>query len=291
MTGRTDAPLDHGPAVLPFGHFSVSSYQSIIARLGSGLPQNWLGGRCAAWLRSLVRRTVGPVDVERLGSRMRLNLADNASERRLFVTPEWFDSRDLATLRSHITPDFCFIDMGANVGTYSLFVARCVGPGARILAIEPIPQMAKRLSDNIRLNGYAVTVAQVAVSDDETECTLHIDTKNFGSTSLSPQANVRGRTESVRVPALPLLELVLRHGFERIDALKADIEGFEDRAILSFIRQAPPKLWPRLIIVEDNSGQWREDLLAELQQRGWRPIGTGTTNLLLIRDATEECRA
>jgi FkbM family methyltransferase len=269
----------------PFGHFRDTWVQRAVFLVGRQLPENWLGKRIAAFLRTIVRRTRSPVDVERLGSKMRINLNDNASERRLMVTPQFFDPHDLAILRSHIRPGFSFVDLGANVGTYSLFVARHAGPGASIVAIEPYPPTAERLRDNIRFNGFPIVVEQSAIADDEGEVTLNIDTNNLGATSLAKQLNVRGAHQSVTVPAMPLHKVIEKHGLTKIDALKADIEGFEDRAILSLLRSTQESLWPRIIVVEDNHKLWREDLVVELEKRGWQMTSVGSANMIFIRNS------
>jgi hypothetical protein len=78
-----------------------------------------------------------------------------------------------------------------------------------------------------------------------------------------------------------LLGLVMEHGFERIDALKADIEGAEDLALLPFMEEAPRSLWPRLIILEDSTGEWRRDCVAFLEERGYRRTLASSNNVVL----------
>ena len=156
---------------------------------------------------------------------MRLRLEDNACERRLMVTPQFFDPDELQILRSIMRPDFHFVDLGANVGTYSLFVGRLAGAGSRILAVEPQQSLVWRLQENITLNGLDVRVAPVAVGDREGTIEFAVDTNNLGFTSLHTQRRGRGEHRVVQLPMRKLLGLVREHGFERIDALKADIEG------------------------------------------------------------------
>ena len=74
----------------------------------------------------------------------------------------------------------------------------------------------------------------------------------------------------MRLPVRRLIDLVREAGFERIDAMKADIEGAEDVALLPFFEEAPQALWPRLLIVENNRAEWRRDCIAFLEARGYR---------------------
>ena len=79
-----------------FGTFPVTRLQHCVTGLGRTLPRNRVGRRLSGWLRALAQGTAaGPVDMEVLGVRMRLYLDNNASERRLLVTPHFFDPNDL----------------------------------------------------------------------------------------------------------------------------------------------------------------------------------------------------
>lgn len=270
-----------------FGTFPPSRLQHGITRVGRKLPHNWVGKRLSGWLRALAQRSAsGPIDTMVLGVRMRLHLDNNASERRLFVTPQFFDPLDLEILGSHVTSDFSFIDLGANVGTYSLFVARLAGPGAKILAVEPHPVAAQRLRDNIVLNGFSlnISVVQTAIAERDGLLDLAVDSNNIGATTIRAGRRVRGRRTQITVPTRTLHQLVEQQGFGRIDALKLDIEGAEDRALRPFLATAPRSLWPRLILLEPHTAGGECDLLAELEALGWRRIcGRKTDNCLLQR--------
>ncbi|MDJ0931990.1 hypothetical protein [Breoghania sp.] len=77
---------------------------------------------------------------------MRLYPFANVCERRVLFTPQFFDAEERALLADHIRDDMIFVDVGANVGIYSLFVAGLVGPEARIIAVELQP-LALRPAD------------------------------------------------------------------------------------------------------------------------------------------------
>lgn len=255
----------------PFGAYAPTRGQRAILWLGGRLPRNYAGARLAGWLRSLLQRTAdGPLDREVLGVRMRLHLNGNATERRLAVTPHFFDPEELALLRALATPGFQFVDMGANVGTYSLVIEQIAGAGARILAIEPHPLAITRLRANMALNQSAIHVAPVAVSDRDGEISLQMDERNLGATSVHEVYKGHGVPIRRMVPTRPLHALVRDAGFTAIDALKADIEGAEDLALMPFFASAPRELWPRLLIIENSADRWRSDLRGELERRGYR---------------------
>jgi FkbM family methyltransferase len=213
---------------------------------------------------------------------MRLWLKDNACERRLMITPQFFDRQELAVLQSVVGQGFQFVDLGANAGIYSIFVGRLAGPDARILAIEPQPAMLVRLRDNIALNNLHVLIAETAISDLDGDAEFAVDSSNLGYTSLHTERRGRGQRSIVRMRTRTLIDVVREAGFERIDALKADIEGAEDRAIIPFFEAAAPALWPELLIIEDNRGEWEQDCFAFLDERGYRRITSGG-NIMLVR--------
>ncbi len=272
---------DSSPAAA-FGTYAPNQLQRVVSTLGRNLPLTWLGMRFSGWLRFLLQTTSRrPVDVTVLGQRMRLHLGDNACERRLMVTPQFFDPEELSVLRSAVRPGFQFIDLGANVGAYSLFVGLLAGPGARILAIEPQTSLLTRLKDNIALNGLDIRIASVAVADYDGVGDFVVDPNNLGFTSLNLNRRGRAQPRMIRLPVRTLLSLVREHGFQRIDALKADIEGAEDLALLPFIEEAPRTLWPQLIIIEKGAGEWRRDCIAILADRGYQSLLRNSGNAVL----------
>ena len=267
-----------------FGTFPVTRLQHYVTGLGRTLPRNRVGKRISGWLRSLAQGTAaGPVDMEVLGVRMRLYLDNNASERRLLVTPHFFDPNDLEILASHITPGYAFVDLGANVGIYSLFVARLAGPDAKILAVEPHPVAVQRLRDNIALNGFRISVAEMAVAERDGLLELAVDSNNIGATTVRGGRRVRGRREQITVPSCTLHRLVAEHGFQRIDALKLEIEGAEGRALRPFLKTAPRTLWPRLISLESHVASGECDLMTELEALGWRRISHRRTDNYVLQ--------
>lgn len=263
--------VDIRPRPKPFGSFSPRSIELALMEAGRRLPRTWAGRRLSSFLRSALKRIAqGPIDAVRLGSRMRLHARGNASEKRLLVSPQFFDPDELALLEQVIRPGFVFVDVGANVGTYSLFVGRRAGPTSRVLAVEPHPVAHRRLACNLALNRLDwVETAAVALGDAPGTVDLLINDRNIGSTSLREGWEPGLQRGRIAVPCETLLAVVQRHGLTRIDALKADVEGAEDRVLAPFLAEAPRSLWPRLLIIEDGRREWRQDLLALLHASGY----------------------
>jgi FkbM family methyltransferase len=202
------------------------------------------------------------------GLRLRCSVGDNVTEMRMLGRPERLFT-DVARITGNLTPGDTFVDLGANVGVFSLYAAQAVGPRGCVLAIEPSPIMLERLRFNLNANGFKnVRIAPVAVGEAHGEATFHTLSDAHGSSSLHAMP---GSTPHMTVPVEPLLTLVSTHGIERIDAMKVDIEGYEDRALIPFFAKAPRTLWPRRIFMETlgRGKRWQYDCVAHLHSLGY----------------------
>lgn len=108
-------------------------------------------------------RSTGTVDVRlATGVRMRVDLADRLQRLQAFRA---YERRELALVRSLLRAGDVVVDVGAHVGYYALHAAALVGPAGRVHAFEPVPANARRLHENVALNGFEnVVVNEAAVS-------------------------------------------------------------------------------------------------------------------------------
>jgi FkbM family methyltransferase len=258
----------------PFGRHAPGFALRRLIACTRAAGASWVGRRFAFLLRGLAVKALAgkPVDVETMGARMRLYPANNVCEKRILFTPQYFDEPERELLLGRLTPDFVFIDAGANVGGYALFVAAHAGPRACVLAIEPQPEIFERLIYNIRQNPFAnVKAMDCALADEEGEITLFLPSHNRGETSMRIVSAEADGTR-IRVPARTLHAVVEGEGYEKIDALKLDVEGAEDLILEPFFRTAPERLWPQLIVMEHINARWTVDLPQLILDRGYREV-------------------
>lgn len=272
-------------AIQPFGTYAP---RGLVARITDRTVtlsgKSWAGRRIGFFLRRLAITMLHgrPLDVERFGARMRLHPYNNNCEKKVLFTPQFFDPEERALLASRLKPGCTFLDIGANIGAYALFVAAFAGPGARILAVEPQPDVFDRLTYNIAQNPFGtVKAVACAVADKAGELTLFVDPRNRGESSLKIVGTNEGA--QIRVPAVTLLGLAQGEGIARIDAIKLDVEGAEDLILEPFFREAPASLHPRLLVIEDGTAQWQIDLVGLLEARGYRQIARTRLNLIFER--------
>ena len=262
----------------PYGARRPNSVIQAILTFTRSLPANWLGLRVSMAFRRPVIKWLGDraVDTTVWNMRVRLYPMNNSCEKYALFTPQLFDAieRDLLAAaidqRAARGEPFCFVDIGANVGLYSLFVASRAGKWARVLAAEPQPGILERLRFNLGANtGFEVTVLPFAVADHDGEAELVINPRDSGGTHLDVAQASAVDAERVRVQCRPLTAILRDAGISSIDALKIDIEGAEDIALAPFLLAASPELLPRLILIEDRPTDWAVDLHALLRQRGY----------------------
>ncbi|MHB2168249.1 FkbM family methyltransferase [Alsobacter sp. R-9] len=248
------------------------------------MPRSWAGRRLAFAARQIGLWMLRgePVDIESVGARMRLYPGNNVCEKRLLFTPQYFDPDERAVLERHIREGFVFVDVGANVGGYALFVAARAGATGRVLAVEPQPVVFERLVYNIRQNPFGtVKAVDCAVADKAGELTLFVDTKNHGESSVKFVGLSGG--PAVKVAAKTLIQLLDEEGFDRVDAIKLDVEGAEDLILEPFLRTAPESLLPRLFLIENGTGRWQIDLPELLREKGYALVAKTRVNLIFER--------
>jgi FkbM family methyltransferase len=119
-----------------------------------------------------------------------------------------------------------FIDVGANLGLFSVKAAAHLRDGGRLLAIEASPSMHRYLEENLRLAECRnVTVSKLAITggDGSDVSFYEAPREKFGMGSLAPQFE----SSAVQVPGRTLDSLCGELAFDRVDVIKIDVEGFE----------------------------------------------------------------
>ena len=266
---------------LPFGAFAPSATQALVLRLahGSGLKRGAFRPMLSRILNLL---RPGPLDVSFQGADFRLYHQASATERGALLNPD-YDREELDFLRRHTPVGGVVVDVGANVGTYALTLAHHVGPRGMVVAIEPHPVTHARLRFNREASGLAhVRLFAAAAADTDGELTIATDDENLGASHIVTSGAGAG---AFKVASLRLQAILERAGAGKVDALKIDVEGFEDRVLTGFFRDVPETLWPRAVVIEHLSrDEWRRDCLADMIGCGYREHGRTRSNTLLLRN-------
>jgi FkbM family methyltransferase len=163
--------------------------------------------RYQAGARLLRRRAIAT-----LGERSRLwvDLHRTSASKVLYANPP--DLPEMLVWRQALRGGGLFVDVGANVGTYTIWAAEC---GAEVMALEPAADTFGLLLENVALNGYQVAAIQAAAGD---RCgTARFTAGQDAGNRLDPDGPVE--TKLVTIDSLI--------GGRHVAGMKVDVEGFE----------------------------------------------------------------
>jgi FkbM family methyltransferase len=180
------------------------------------------------------------------------------------------DRAERHLLASHLSAGSVAVDVGANIGIYSQFFSKCVGPTGFVHSFEPDPTNFLRLrqlladTPNVRLNELALsdkTEASSLYASDH----LNVDHRSY------PTEGESRRVVNIQAVAL---DDYFKSG-ERVDLIKMDIQGYELHALQGaerVISDNPQinllvEFWPYGLRC---AGSSEKDLLASLRHKGFR---------------------
>ena len=177
-------------------------------------------------------------------------------------------------MRSRLQRNDTFVDVGANIGYYSLLASALVGPSGHVVAIEPSPSIHEELRRNVLLNESANVRAVVAAASDAIGVAnmYRAGDANRGSSSLLAS---RGFEFEAQVPTAPLSSLLTAQELSTARIIKIDVEGHEG-AVIAGLLPALAKTRPDLeILMEISPNELLEQgftsggLVAQLREAGF----------------------
>lgn len=140
-----------------------------------------------------------------------------------------------AVLRERLRPGDVVLDVGANIGNFTMLAASRVGPGGRVIAVEPIARNRQLIARAAHTNSYEqIEIIAGAVSDrvGMIDLRTHPETSNSATAAAAGERLRDERGIGVSVPVLVLDERLA--DLERLDLVKIDIEGMEPLALRGF---------------------------------------------------------
>ncbi len=133
-----------------------------------------------------------------------------------------------ALLPTIVRPGARIIDIGANIGYYTLQFARAAGGGGRVFAFEPDAENFRLLKKNLEVNGYKnVEAVRNAVSSKPGSLRLYISHENMGDHRVYPRYDGQPYEEIEAVS----LDQYFKDDAGRFDLVKMDIQGAEMKAL------------------------------------------------------------
>ncbi|WP_225844891.1 FkbM family methyltransferase [Streptomyces sp. HPF1205] len=160
-----------------------------------------------------------------IGARFALDTQD-LIQRYLYLFGVW-EPRMTHWLQRRLRSGDTFVDVGANIGYFSVLASKLVGPQGRVVAIEASEAFNARIQQNARLNDCRnIRVVHTAVSDKRQTLTFILaSSANMGANSIVPWD---GPVESsFEIQAYPLPEVLEPDEIARARVIKVDVEGAE----------------------------------------------------------------
>lgn len=222
--------------------------------------------------------------------RVRTLLSDHIEAQLFWQGFQEADQGVLQRIRAHLPRDGVFIDVGANIGSFTLVGARVAEVG-HVHAFEPSGHHHARLSHNVALNGFTnVTLNQQGLHDQPGSATLFLpraegEVNNSGAASLYRDAARDGKQVVEEVALIRLDDYVADKGVSRVDVIKIDIEGAEYSALkgaMNTLRRFRP-----LVLMElDRDNLLRAGCTADDILGFWQALGFQVARIDNHGDAT-----
>ncbi len=178
-----------------------------------------------------------------------------------------------------LRPGDTAVDVGANMGYYTMMMASLVGPGGRVLAFEPVGSVSRYLEESVKLNGFT-NVELFAMCLGAEDATLSFDRRTY-------RLNVSGSQpdQEIQVPVRLFDTMAAGLGIARLTLVKIDVEGAE-MDVLQGMRHTVAEHRPHLILeihphMIAEFGHRTEELLSLLEAWGYtlEPLDPGGINL------------
>lgn len=271
-----DTDLPPGYAEAPWGQFAPGPLQRLLIGLARGTFLH--RGKMRHRMTLLIARLGAPLDVIFRDCRYRIEGRNNLMEYGLLLHPD-YNGAEIGFLAAGLPDGGVAVDIGANIGLYSLPLARAAGPQGRVIAIDANAGVLARLAVSARCSGLGtVTPVNCAVGDHLGQVGLSIRAGDLSIVKVDDRAGGD-------IPMRPLTAILADLGVTRVDVLKIDIEGHEDMALVPFFRDAPDAMLPRRICIERGGADGGDypGAAAAFARLGYRLVGRTRSNSLYER--------
>ena len=199
------------------------------------------------------------------------------TEKIYFIYKKYVESPHLGSLQPYVPPGTWVVDVGANIGFFSITALDWLDGAGRIIAIEPEPRNLERLEKHVgsRNTREKVEVIAAAAADRRGDRHLIVNEKHPGDNRLGDKG--------LKVRAETLDQLVADRGGVTVSLIKVDVQGAE-KIVLQGAEALLAKDHPALFLeVDDRAlqefGSSRYDLIQYLAIRGYVPHRLGPTGI------------
>ena len=195
------------------------------------------------------------------------------------------ENKEINFVKKNSSDNSVFIDIGSNMGLYTQNIAFLINNNRRIkiIAIDANHINNFRLKENLKLIKYKtpnifsfVKIKNCAVGNRNTRLNL-----NFSKGLANGIISKKKLKNNLSVKCTRLIDIINQEKIKFITNLKIDIEGFEDRVLISFLSKCKKKLFPINIILEHSMKEyWNKDLIQFLLTKGYKQVFKNNSNIV-----------
>ena len=184
-----------------------------------------------------------------------------------------YENYEREIFRQFCKPGLIVVDVGANVGLYTVIAASCVGKNGKVIAIEPHPESYRYLQKTIEANGLSgVKSFNVALGDRRETISLFLTDENKADSRIY---DATGQRPKITTQMIDLDHLLAENEIDAVQLIKMDIQGAEGlalRGMLGTLAKSPEiviftEFWPWGI---EETGESAAGFLRELMRAGFR---------------------
>jgi len=208
-----------------------------------------------------------------INNSIRINLYKDSVLSKVIV--DGFEENEIIFMQKFLKPGDTFLDIGSNIGLFSLLASGIVGPTGKIIAFEPSPLTYSRLMENITLNDFKnITARNIGLSDKTGTLEMQQSDNGYDAWNTFAPADSGKFHKSISVPVATLDDELAHVTKENIALIKLDVEGWEKYVLeggLQFLRDHSPTL---IIEFTDSNtfaaGYFVQDIFTLLESLGYQ---------------------
>jgi FkbM family methyltransferase len=195
-------------------------------------PVHGIGDKLQSWTVRYVRRNGGTATYDGIDLRFPKNVGIGFLSAITWHGTGGFEPHTWRTLRRLIETSGTFLDIGANIGFYSVLAKR-IAPAVEVISFEPVPRILEHSRAFHAANGVEANIHQVALSDRDGSATLFqpIEEESSASTLVADSWQARKAHHSFTVPTARLDSFLAGRSLRRPVAIKIDVEDHEAAAL------------------------------------------------------------
>lgn len=205
------------------------------------------------------------------GFKMYVNPADTVVSPYIKKNKKWSEY-ETNIIKKNLQPGQTFLDVGANIGYFSLLASQIVGEKGKVFSFEPEPRNVGFLTKNIELNNFTQTVViPQAVGEKPGQLTFYLEEENKGDHRSFDSGDGR---RTIQVP-MTSIDAFFKQNTSPLHYMKVDVQGFEIQ-VLKGMKETLKKNPECLLMFEywpyglEKAGDKPEELFEQLHKQGYQ---------------------